>query len=138
MAIFLIAFLSNIALTDACSQILSFHRKIVLNGGTQAPYPYGLAVFENHVFFTDWTKMGVVRANRFNGSNPTLLYRTAKRPGHVVISHRVMQPVGKGAQRYSAVFAENKSIAWPLSNIASIFLQKLNLQCRSRTVNVSF
>uniref|UniRef100_A0A3Q3G597 Low density lipoprotein receptor-related protein 2b n=1 Tax=Labrus bergylta TaxID=56723 RepID=A0A3Q3G597_9LABR len=67
--------------------------KIVLNGGTQAPHPFGIAVFENHVFFTDWTKMGVVRANRFNGSNPALLYRTTKRPGHVVISHPVLQPV---------------------------------------------
>lgn len=77
------------------SEVLSFPRKIVLNGGTQAPYPFGIAVFENHVFFTDWTKMGVVRANRFNGSNPALLYRTAKRPGHVVVSHAALQPVGK-------------------------------------------
>ncbi|XP_053722161.1 low-density lipoprotein receptor-related protein 2 [Synchiropus splendidus] len=68
-------------------------RKTVLNGGTQAPHPFGLAVFENHVFFTDWTKMGVIRANRFNGSNPSLLYRTAKQPGQVVVSHPVLQPV---------------------------------------------
>lgn len=76
------------------SMVLSFSRKIVLNGGTQAPHPFGMAVFENHVFFTDWTKMGVIRANRFNGSNPTLLYRTAKRPGHVAVSHSLLQPVG--------------------------------------------
>ncbi|TDG98033.1 hypothetical protein EPR50_G00214030 [Perca flavescens] len=68
-------------------------RKIVLNGGTQAPHPFGVAVFENHVFFTDWTKMGVVRANRFKDNNPALLYRTTKRPGHVVVSHAVLQPV---------------------------------------------
>ncbi|TMS22544.1 Low-density lipoprotein receptor-related protein 2 [Larimichthys crocea] len=68
-------------------------RKIVLNGATQSPHPFGISVFENHVFFTDWTKMGVVRTNRFNGSNPVLLYRTAKRPGHVTVSHPVLQPV---------------------------------------------
>jgi len=73
-------------------------RKIVLNGGTQAPYPFGIAVFENHVFFTDWVKMGVVRANRFNGSSPALLYRTTKRPGHVVVSQAALQPVGKQTQ----------------------------------------
>ncbi|XP_054913786.1 low-density lipoprotein receptor-related protein 2 isoform X1 [Poeciliopsis prolifica] len=67
-------------------------RKIVLNGATQSPHPFGMAVFENHVFFTDWTKMGVIRTNRFNGTNPTLLYRTANRPGHVVVSHSVVQP----------------------------------------------
>uniref|UniRef100_A0A3Q3BE47 Low-density lipoprotein receptor-related protein 2-like n=1 Tax=Kryptolebias marmoratus TaxID=37003 RepID=A0A3Q3BE47_KRYMA len=66
--------------------------KVVLNGGTQSPHPFGMAVFENHVFFTDWTKMGVIRANRFNGGNSALIYRTAKRPGHVVVSHPVLQP----------------------------------------------
>lgn len=75
-------------------KVLLFPRKIVLNGGTQAPHPFGIAVFENHVFFTDWTKMGVVRANRFKDNNPALLYRTTKRPGHVVVSHAVLQPVG--------------------------------------------
>lgn len=72
-----------------------FLRKIVLNGGTQAPHPFGIALFENHIFFTDWTKMGVIRANRFRDSNPALLYRTSKRPGHVVVSHSVLQPAGK-------------------------------------------
>lgn len=75
--------------------MLISHRKLVLNGGTQAPHPFGIAVFENHVFFTDWTKMGVIRSNRFNGSSPTLLYRAANRPGHVAISHPVVQPMGK-------------------------------------------
>lgn len=84
------------AALDHLSEVLLLSpRKTVLNGGTQAPHPFGIAVFENHVFFTDWTKMGVVRANRFNGSNPALLYRTTRRPGHVVVSHRVLQPVGK-------------------------------------------
>uniref|UniRef100_A0A3B4FXS2 Low-density lipoprotein receptor-related protein 2 n=1 Tax=Pundamilia nyererei TaxID=303518 RepID=A0A3B4FXS2_9CICH len=68
-------------------------RKLVLNGGTQSPHPFGIALFENHVFFTDWSKMGVIRSNRFNGSNPTLLYRAANRPGHVVVSHPLMQPL---------------------------------------------
>ncbi|KAG9350071.1 hypothetical protein JZ751_026424, partial [Albula glossodonta] len=67
-------------------------RKTVLNGGTQVPHPFGLSVFENHVFFTDWTKMAVVQANRFNGSNPKLLYHTTDRPGHIVVSHAVLQP----------------------------------------------
>lgn len=81
---------------------LSF-RKIVLNGGTQAPYPFGIATFENHVFFTDWTKMGVMKANRFKENNPELIYRTAKRPGHVVVSHSVLQPVGEGTRFQSLI-----------------------------------
>ncbi|XP_030630936.1 low-density lipoprotein receptor-related protein 2 [Chanos chanos] len=68
-------------------------RKTILNGGHQIPHPFGLSVFENHLFFTDWTKMGVIRTNRFNGSNPTLLYRTSSRPGQIVVSHPVLQPI---------------------------------------------
>uniref|UniRef100_A0A8C7GPZ6 Low-density lipoprotein receptor-related protein 2 n=1 Tax=Oncorhynchus kisutch TaxID=8019 RepID=A0A8C7GPZ6_ONCKI len=67
--------------------------KTVLNGGTQVPYPFGISVFENHLFFTDWTKMGVIRTNRFNGSDPNLIYRTADRPGHIVVAHPVLQPI---------------------------------------------
>uniref|UniRef100_A0AAY5KVE9 EGF-like domain-containing protein n=1 Tax=Esox lucius TaxID=8010 RepID=A0AAY5KVE9_ESOLU len=67
--------------------------KTVLNGGTQVPYPFGISVFENHVFFTDWNKMGVIRTNRFNGSDPTLIYRTANTPGHIVVAHPVLQPM---------------------------------------------
>lgn len=74
---------------------LIFFRKIVLNGGTRAPYPFGITTFENHVFFTDWTKMGVMKANRFKENNPELIYRTTKQPGHVVVSHSVLQPVGE-------------------------------------------
>ncbi|XP_041123031.1 low-density lipoprotein receptor-related protein 2 [Polyodon spathula] len=68
-------------------------RKMVLSGGNDVPHPFGLAVFENNIYFTDWTKMGIIRANRFNGSNPTLLYRSAEHPGHIVIKHAVLQPL---------------------------------------------
>lgn len=74
---------------------LFFPRKVILKGATQSPHPFGIAVFENHVFFTDWTKMAVMRANRFSDNNPALLYRTANRPGHVVVSHPVLQPIGE-------------------------------------------
>lgn len=68
-------------------------RKVVLSGTTQVPNPFGVSVFEDHVFFTDATKMGVIRANRFSGSDPTLLYRTTNKPGHIKILHPVLQPI---------------------------------------------
>lgn len=82
---------------------LFFFRKIVLNGGTQAPYPFGIATFENHLFFTDWTKMGVLKADRFKNDNSALLYRTTKQPGHVVVSHSVLQPVGEKTHNQSLI-----------------------------------
>ncbi len=75
--------------------MLLFSRKVVLSGTTQVPNPFGVSVFEDHVFFTDATKMGVIRANRFSGSDPTLLYRTTNKPGHIKILHPVLQPIGK-------------------------------------------
>ncbi|XP_059387967.1 low-density lipoprotein receptor-related protein 2 [Carassius carassius] len=70
-------------------------RKTVLNGGHQVPHPFGISVFENHAFFTDWVKMGVIRTNRFNGSDPTFLYRSTSRPGQIVVSHPALQPFVK-------------------------------------------
>ncbi len=70
-------------------------RKTVLNGGHQVPHPFGISVFENHAFFTDWVKMGVIRTNRFNGSDPTFLYRSTNRPGQIVVSHPALQPFGE-------------------------------------------
>lgn len=67
----------------------------MLNGGHQVPHPFGISVFENHAFFTDWVKMGVIRTNRFNGSDPTFLYRSTNRPGQIVVSHPLLQPTGK-------------------------------------------
>ena len=77
------------------AMVLLFPRKTVINGGTQVPYPFGMALFENHVFFTDWNKMAVIRTNRFNGSHPKLLYGTTEKPGHIVVSHPVLQPHGE-------------------------------------------
>lgn len=85
----------TIVLLSVIYMCFSYFRKTVLNGGTQVPQPYSLSVFENHIFFTDWTKMAVVQANRFNGSSPKLLYRTTDRPGHIVVSHAVLQPIGE-------------------------------------------
>lgn len=39
--------------------------------------------------------MAVMKANRFKENNPALIYRTTKQPGHVVVSHSVLQPVGE-------------------------------------------
>lgn len=95
-------------------------RKIVLNGVTQAPYPFGIATFENNVFFTDWSKMAVMKANRFKENNPALIYRTAKRPGQIVISHSVLQPVGeKTYLRYMIFDFNGQRTPWVTSTNAA-------------------
>ncbi|XP_051792178.1 low-density lipoprotein receptor-related protein 2 [Erpetoichthys calabaricus] len=69
-------------------------RRMILTGGADVPHPFGLVVFESNVYFTDWTKMGLVKANRFGGGEEaTVLYRLTERPGHVVVLHPTLQPM---------------------------------------------
>lgn len=59
------------------------------------PHPYGISLFEHSVYFTDWTKMAVMKANRFADSNPQVIFQSSLRPYGVTIYHAFRQPQGK-------------------------------------------
>lgn len=59
------------------------------------PHPYGISLFEHSVYFTDWTKMAVMKANRFTDSNPQVIFQSSLRPYGVTIYHAFRQPLGK-------------------------------------------
>lgn len=59
------------------------------------PHPYGISLFEHSVYFTDWTKMAVMKANRFTDSNPQVIFQSSLRPYGVTIYHAFRQPFGK-------------------------------------------
>uniref|UniRef100_A0A8C4QIE6 Low-density lipoprotein receptor-related protein 2 n=1 Tax=Eptatretus burgeri TaxID=7764 RepID=A0A8C4QIE6_EPTBU len=67
-------------------------RKTILSGGVNIPHPFGVTLFENHVFFTDWTLLALTRVNRFNGSDPNVLHRSSLLPYGVAAYHSVRQP----------------------------------------------
>ncbi|XP_045414697.1 low-density lipoprotein receptor-related protein 2 [Lemur catta] len=67
-------------------------RKTVVHGGSLAPHPFGISLFEGHVFFTDWTKMAVMKANKFMDTNPQVYYRSSLRPYGVTVYHVLKQP----------------------------------------------
>ncbi|TNN64423.1 Low-density lipoprotein receptor-related protein 2 [Liparis tanakae] len=50
------------------------HRKTVVHGGAAIPHPFGISLFERNVYFTDWTKMAVMKANKFTDSSPQVVY----------------------------------------------------------------
>ena len=56
-----------------CSD-LNGENRVRLN--TQMAHPYGVAVFENYVFWTDWNYKSIHRADKFTGNNATVLLRT--------------------------------------------------------------
>lgn len=72
-----------------------FLRKTVVHGGAAIPHPFGISLFEHNVYFTDWTKMAVMKANKFNDNNPQVVYSTSQTPHGVAVIHQLKQPYGK-------------------------------------------
>ncbi|XP_077472512.1 low-density lipoprotein receptor-related protein 2a isoform X9 [Stigmatopora argus] len=68
------------------------HRKTVVHGGAVVPHPFGLSLFERYVYFTDWTKMAVMKVNKFTDTNPQIVYATSQTPHGVAVIHHLKQP----------------------------------------------
>uniref|UniRef100_A0A3Q4H6C5 Low-density lipoprotein receptor-related protein 2 n=1 Tax=Neolamprologus brichardi TaxID=32507 RepID=A0A3Q4H6C5_NEOBR len=68
------------------------HRKTVVHGGTVIPHPFGISLFEHNVYFTDWTKMAVMKANKFTDRSSEVVYRTSQTPHGVAVIHQLKQP----------------------------------------------
>nr|KAF6496225.1 LDL receptor related protein 2 [Rousettus aegyptiacus] len=66
--------------------------KTVLHGGSRIPHPFGISLFEDTVFFTDWTKMAVMKANKFTETDPQVYYQSSLRPFGVTVYHSLRQP----------------------------------------------
>ncbi|XP_058889689.1 low-density lipoprotein receptor-related protein 2-like isoform X2 [Acipenser ruthenus] len=68
------------------------HRKTVVHGGSLIPHPFGVSLFEHYVYFTDWTKMAVMRADKFTDNNPQVVFPSSLRPYGVTVYHSLRQP----------------------------------------------
>uniref|UniRef100_A0A672J473 EGF-like domain-containing protein n=1 Tax=Salarias fasciatus TaxID=181472 RepID=A0A672J473_SALFA len=66
--------------------------KTVVHGGAAVPHPFGISLFEHNVYFTDWTKMAVMRVNKFTDSSPEVVYSTSQSPHGVAVIHQLKQP----------------------------------------------
>ena len=55
-------------------EIISSHREAYLS------YPFGLALHENHLFWTDWNYLGVYRVDRNTGLNAEKVHSSQSRP----------------------------------------------------------
>lgn len=70
-------------------------RKTVVHGGSLIPHPFGISLFEHTVYYTDWTKMAIMKANKFIDNNPQVLYSTTHTPYGVAVVHPFRQPYSK-------------------------------------------
>ncbi|XP_030179601.1 low-density lipoprotein receptor-related protein 2 [Lynx canadensis] len=67
-------------------------RKTVVHGGSLIPHPFGISLFEGYVYFTDWTQMAVMKANKFTETSPQVYLQTSLRPFGVTVYHSLRQP----------------------------------------------
>ncbi|CAK1543699.1 unnamed protein product [Leptosia nina] len=66
--------------------------RVVLRGHGALSHPFAITVFESHVFWTDWRSNSVVRANKWNGSDVTVVQRTLTQPFDLKVIHPSRQP----------------------------------------------
>ncbi|KAL9703738.1 hypothetical protein quinque_007256 [Culex quinquefasciatus] len=55
-------------------------------------HPFSITLFDNYVYWTDWRTNSVIRANKWNGSDVTVIQRTQSQPFGIQILHSSRQP----------------------------------------------
>lgn len=48
-------------------------RRVVLYSSDNLRHPFSITTFEDYIYWTDWDKAAVFRANKFNGENVTAI-----------------------------------------------------------------
>ncbi|XP_034243195.1 prolow-density lipoprotein receptor-related protein 1 isoform X1 [Thrips palmi] len=68
-------------------------RTVIRNHETLS-HPFAIALFDNYVYWTDWRTNSVNRANKWNGTDLTVIQRTLTQPFDIQILHPSRQPKG--------------------------------------------
>ncbi|KAL8579462.1 hypothetical protein ACOMHN_026827 [Nucella lapillus] len=66
--------------------------QLILTSHELLSHPFSLTIFEHSIFWTDWRHNTLVKANKFDGSNVTVIQRTYTQPFDVKIFHPYRQP----------------------------------------------
>ena len=70
------------------------HRRIVLKGNS-LEHPFGISLFLDNMYWTDWKSDEVYRANKFTGEDEVTLATGLQIGMDVVVVHRQRQAVGE-------------------------------------------
>lgn len=69
-----------------------FDHHLVIRDQETLSHPFSISLFENYVYWTDWRTNSVMRANKWNGSDVTVIDRTSSQPFGIQILHSSRQP----------------------------------------------
>ena len=73
-----------------------FYRHVVLHGRQHTPHPFAISLFEDKVFYSDWTRMSLKKVNKYTGANSVVeLHRNeTAQIVDVAVIHPIKQPAG--------------------------------------------
>lgn len=72
-------------------------------------HPFSISVFEDHVYWSDWTSEAIYKANKFTGKSRTQVISQAASMMGVEIYHPLRQPNGNLSMHYCSVVLCNPS-----------------------------
>lgn len=68
--------------------------QLVIKGHELLSHSFAITLYENDVYWTDWRSNSVNKANKWTGSNVTVVQHTVTQPFDVKILHPSRQPKG--------------------------------------------
>lgn len=68
------------------------NHKRILKNPEYLHHPFGITIYENSVFWTDWRLSSVIKADKFTGNNVTIFYHASTQPFDVKVVHPSRQP----------------------------------------------
>ncbi|KAJ0032574.1 hypothetical protein NQD34_002655, partial [Periophthalmus magnuspinnatus] len=104
------------------------YRKTVVESNGFLDQPFGLALFEGFVYWSDEVSRSICRANKHDGRHFEIVLKNITSPGSVVISHPALQPdspAACGRERCQYLCAVN------------VMAQTLNISCTENKQNRS-
>ncbi|VDK47362.1 unnamed protein product [Anisakis simplex] len=69
-------------------------RRIVAQGMNRVPHPFGLTIFDQYLYWTDWTRLGVIKIEKF-GSDTEIIWSKKENnvfPMGISAYHEMSQP----------------------------------------------
>uniref|UniRef100_A0ABM5G7V8 Low-density lipoprotein receptor-related protein 8 isoform X1 n=1 Tax=Pogona vitticeps TaxID=103695 RepID=A0ABM5G7V8_9SAUR len=79
------------------------NRKVLISSVDDLSHPFGLAVFEDRVFWTDLENEAIFSANRLNGQDIAILAENLNNPHDIVVFHELKQPKAPDACELSSL-----------------------------------